>query len=63
MNAELSRRLGSALGTHVVTPEERTMVARPAGQAMTWDDLPDPVRRLVEEIERRPLSPSTPRPA
>jgi HK97 family phage prohead protease len=60
VNADLCRRLGKALGTHDVTPDERRTVARAAEAADTWDDLPPQTRALVLDIERRPTSPSTP---
>jgi transposase len=54
MTPELSRRLGKALGQHVVTPDERSMVTSAAEQVDTWEQLPALVRALVEEIEARP---------
>ncbi len=60
MNGDLCRRLGKALGTHDVTPDERRTVARASEDAETWDDLPVNVRSLVTEIEQRPVSASTP---
>lgn len=60
MNAELCRRLGRALGTHPVSPRERSTVAQASMAAESWDDLPAVVQILVAAIERRPASPSTP---
>jgi hypothetical protein len=57
MGPDLCRRLGRALGTHEVTPAERTTVARAAEAADTWEDLPEPVRKLVTAIEDRPPAP------
>lgn len=51
---ELSRRLGVALGTRTVSVRERQIVFDAAGRDETWDDLPDSVKRLVEDIEARP---------
>lgn len=59
MTPELSRRLGQALGTHSVSPQERTAVVLGASGAETWPDLPEEVRALVTSIEQRPASPST----
>jgi hypothetical protein len=57
MGPELSRRLGRALGTREVTPAERATVAKAAEAADTWEDLPEPVRKLVTAIEERPTAP------
>lgn len=54
MTPELSRRLGSALGGHVVTPDERGTVVEAAKNVDAWAELPETVRLLVEEIEIRP---------
>lgn len=54
-SAELSRYLGQVLGTHVVEPDERQLVFVASQQADTWEDLPVEVRRLVKEIEARPV--------
>jgi hypothetical protein len=58
VNADLCRRLGQALGTHIVSPADRTAVAAAAMTADTWDDLPAEVQQLVADVESRPLSPS-----
>lgn len=56
MTPELSRRLGLALGTHRVSPDERERVIADIGHdARTWDDLSPTIRDLVEQIEDRPL--------
>lgn len=54
MTPDLSRRLGSALGRHIVTPAERKAILRAATRADRWDDLPADIRQLVEQIEQRP---------
>jgi hypothetical protein len=54
MSAALSRRLGEAVGTHVVHPDERELIFNAALVADTWEDLPVKVQRLVAEIEARP---------
>lgn len=60
MNADLSRRLGQALGTHDVPPDDRRAITDAATLADTWDDLPGPVQELVTEIEQQPPSASAP---
>lgn len=60
MNADLCRRLGQALGTHDVSPQDRRTVAEAATVAETWEDLPGPVQQLVTAIEQQPPSSSTP---
>jgi hypothetical protein len=52
MGPDLSRRLGRALGTHVVSLLERDTVT--SVDADGWDDLPADVQTLVTEIEARP---------
>ena len=54
---QLSRRLGKAVGTHSVTPDERTSIieAFEADGVTNFDDLPQDVRDLVEAIEDRPI--------
>lgn len=56
MSPELSRRLGNALGGHVVTVDERNRVVAAAERPTVerWNDLPRDVQRLVVEIENRP---------
>lgn len=54
MGAALSRRLGKAVGTRVVDPDDRDLIFKASLQAETWEDLPTETRRLVEEIESRP---------
>lgn len=58
MSPELSRRLGSALGGHVVTLAERNQVVGAAERrgVTDWADLPPDVQALVQEIEERPDS-------
>lgn len=54
MRPDLSRRLGAAFCAGFPTPEQRQLVidaAETAGVA-TFDDLPEPVRDLVLELER-----------
>ena len=53
-SADLSRRIGDALGAHVVTTDERSTVVAAMDQAQTWADLPPEVRALVQDIEQRP---------
>lgn len=54
MTPDLSRRLGRALGQHEVTPAERQAVTEAAAVVDTFDQLPQPVRDLIAEIEARP---------
>lgn len=54
MGAALSRRLGKAVGTRVVDPDDRDLIFDASQRAETWEDLPPKIRRLVEEIESRP---------
>jgi hypothetical protein len=54
MTPELSRRVGRALGTRSVTPQERSQVATAVDAAGSWADLPPGIRALVEDIELRP---------
>jgi hypothetical protein len=61
LTPELSRRIGSAVGTHSVTPAEQSTIVRGAADAETWEDLPAQVRQLVADVESRPESPSTAR--
>jgi len=57
--ALLSRRLGQAVGSHVHTPDERTAIIRaieqPGSDTLTFEDLPEAIRALVEDIESRPF--------
>lgn len=53
VSPDLSRRLGAALGRHVVTPAERSQVIAAAVTVEEWDQLPPPVQLLVVEIEGR----------
>lgn len=55
--AELSRRLGRALGGHDVLPDERTALidALEKGNVQTWEELPAEMQALVREIESRPF--------
>lgn len=56
--AELADRLRDALGTHDVHPEQRKLVQDAYIEAglddATWDDLPEAIQQLVEEIEKLP---------
>lgn len=54
--AELSRRLGAALGTHDVLPADRQIVQEAFAAATSWADLPVGVQHLVESIERSPAT-------
>ena len=54
MSPELSRRVGEALSTHVVTPDERLRILAAMETAESWDDLPATIQRLLLEIEARP---------
>lgn len=55
MSPDLSRRLGRALGTHVVLPAERAVVTDALTPSVQdWPDLPAAARELVERIEARP---------
>ncbi len=53
---ELSRRVGGIVGAHVVGPDERQRIidAMEPDEVETWDDLPEDIRELLEEIETRP---------
>lgn len=53
----LSRRLGAAMGSHVLTVDERSQLieAVEAPGVTTFDDLPRPVQALVVQIEDRPV--------
>lgn len=53
MTPDLSRRLGRALGSRPVDPDDRRAVIDAAETANTWDDLPAPVRSIVRRLERR----------
>lgn len=55
MNPDLSRRLGSALGTHVVTLDERDAIVAASEDPTVrdWPDLSVDVQRLVTDIEER----------
>lgn len=53
MGPELSRRLGRVLGRRPNAPQERFKIVDAAQDVETWDELPEPIRKLVEEIERR----------
>lgn len=53
-SAELSHRLGLALGTRTVGLAERDAVVSAAAVALAWDDLPPEVQAIVEDIEGRP---------
>lgn len=55
MSPELSRGLGKIVGTHFVFPAERERIIGAALNANTMDDLPQDVRDLLTEIERRGL--------
>jgi hypothetical protein len=54
MEPEMSRRLAAILGLHPVSMRERLRVVVAAQQARDWDHLPDDVKVLLAEIERRP---------
>lgn len=54
MRPSLSRRLGAAMGTRVVEPEDQARIREAARTAEDWRDLPAGVQRLVEDLERRP---------
>lgn len=54
MSPELSRRLGDALGLRYTTLPEQQSIREAAANSETWDDLPEDMRSLVEEIEARP---------
>jgi hypothetical protein len=53
---ELNERLSDALGAHDVHPDDRDRVQQAyiaAGMdTATWDDLPDDIKALVEDIEQ-----------
>ncbi|ROO51068.1 hypothetical protein EDC02_5932 [Micromonospora sp. Llam0] len=51
MTPDLSRRLARALDIGAATPEQRERVIAAAQQARTFDQLPEPIRRLVERLE------------
>jgi len=54
MTPELSRRLGEAVGTRIVSPQEQKIIRDAAALAQSWADLPADVQQLVVEIESRP---------
>lgn len=55
---ELNERLSDALGAHDVHPDDRDRIQKAylaAGMdSATWDELPDDIKTLVEEIEQMP---------
>lgn len=57
-SVELSQRLDDALGSHDVSSDdkERIQAAYVAAgwMAATWEDLPEDIRELVEDIEQLP---------
>lgn len=53
MSPELSRRLGAALGTKYVAVADRRLIEDAAAQAEVWQDLSEPIRALVQDIESR----------
>lgn len=54
MNADLSRRLGRALGAGRPVPlQQRVLIIAAAKKVDTWQQLPADVRALVQRIERR----------
>jgi len=54
---ELSRRLGEAVGTHAVDPDEQKLIFDAYNQAEDFDDLPSEIQQLVQDIEASPPSP------
>lgn len=58
MTPELSRRLGKILGSHVVTPTERTKIVKAAQGAGSWGDLPKGIRDLLAKVKARPTAAS-----
>lgn len=56
MKPELSRRLGLAIGSHLTEVEERNQIVGAAVAVDEFEQLPDDVQALVEEIEGRPVT-------
>jgi hypothetical protein len=54
MRADLSRRIGAAIGLKPTTGEERSAILAAAREADTFDDLPSPVQALLVRVESRP---------
>lgn len=53
-NPDLSHRIGDALGTHMVSVDERRTITAAMDKAQAWAELPADVQALVEQIEKRP---------
>lgn len=56
MSPELSRRLGLATGYHLTTPDEQRRIVAAAQKVDDFEQLPEPIQTLVEEIEARPVT-------
>lgn len=52
--ADLSRRLGRAIGTKATTADERAQIHAASLQAKSWAEFPVGTKALVEAIEARP---------
>lgn len=55
MRPELSRRLARAVDVGGATAEQRDRIAAAAPAARTFDDLPEPIRNLIVQLEQPPL--------
>jgi hypothetical protein len=51
---DLSRRVGAIVGEHLVQPGERRAIIEAVEKADSWDDLPENILTLLEEIQGRP---------
>jgi hypothetical protein len=51
---DLSRRVGMIVGNSVVSPGERMAIIAAVEKADSWDDLPENILTLLEEIQGRP---------
>ncbi|GAA2327488.1 hypothetical protein [Dactylosporangium salmoneum] len=51
-DAQLYERLVDLLGAHDVHPDDRIDIQQALATATTWNDLPQPLRLRIEELER-----------
>jgi len=57
MGLALSQRLGRAFSRTAVTPGEKDKVLAAAEKVETFNQLPAPIKSLVEDMEARPGPP------
>lgn len=54
-HVDLFERLSELLGTRDIHPDDRAEIQEAFEAAESWDDLPDPIKQKIVELEQLPV--------